>query len=104
MTLRCALQIEDFSEAATELQYTHNTYFAIVKDRNAMRPFQGNADSLWFKKSPSTVIFRNIDGDEQEKDMLLMSELNFRLKVGALPGTTLIPCLCPPEMRLGKST
>lgn len=73
-------EIDDFSEAAAELQYTHNTYFAIVRDRNAMAPYMGKADSLWFKKSPSTVIFRNIDGDEQERDTLLMSELNARLQ------------------------
>jgi len=79
-------EVDDFAEAATDLQYSHNTYFGMVNKRDVMAPFKGQADSFWIKKSPSIVIFRNTeeggvgDDDDQERDALLMSELNTNLR------------------------
>ena len=40
-------EVDDFSEAAAELQYTHNTYFGMVTKTDVARKFKGNADEKW---------------------------------------------------------
>jgi hypothetical protein len=40
-------EVDDFSEAAADLQYTHNTFFAMVTKKEVAKKFKGNADEKW---------------------------------------------------------